>query len=70
MKMRWWWLLLAMGGCAAQSSPLGVCPALVPYTEAEQQTAADELEAPPDKPMLERMMADYGDTRAKLRKCQ
>jgi hypothetical protein len=68
--MRWLLVLLAMGGCAAQPSPLGVCPALVPYTKAEQQTAADELEAPPDKPMLERMMADYGDTRAKLRKCQ
>jgi hypothetical protein len=57
-------IFLALSGCA---SPGPACPPVVAYTPAEQQQAAAELRAPPAKPMLGRMVADYGTMRDRVR---
>jgi hypothetical protein len=57
-------MLLSHAACA---SPGPVCPPVVAYTAAEQQQAAAELRAPPAKPMLGRMVADYGTMRDRVR---
>lgn len=61
-------LLLLLTGCASTSS--NACPPVPPYTDAEQDQAANELQAlPPSDVMLPRMMGDYGVMRAQARDC-
>jgi hypothetical protein len=45
------------------------CPVPVEYSDQDQDRAADELTAPPAKPTLGRMMADYGRLRDQARDC-
>lgn len=55
---------------ACSSTPVALCPAVVPYTQPQQDRAADELGTLPKPSMLGQMMADYGQLRDKLRACQ
>lgn len=59
---------LAITACT--STPVAVCPAVVPYTQGEQTRAADELGTLAKPSMLGQMMADYGQLRERLRACQ
>lgn len=59
-------LALVLAGCAAQpSAPL--CPALTPYTRAEQHALA--LELPHDGPVTTRAIQDWTALRAAVRAC-
>jgi hypothetical protein len=59
--------LCFLGACAAP--PSAVCPAIVPYTAAQQTQVAGELDTLPPQSMTRRFMGDYGELRAKLREC-
>jgi hypothetical protein len=56
-----------LAGCAAAGSDGPLCPALVPYSPAMQQQAADELAALPPDSVLARMIEHYGELRARIR---
>jgi hypothetical protein len=56
-----------LAGCATAGSDGPLCPALVPYSPAMQQRAADELAALPRGSVLARMIEDYGELRARIR---
>lgn len=55
---------------ACSTTPVAVCPAIVPYSLEQQTKAAQELESLPRPSMLERFMQDYGELRARLRACK
>lgn len=58
---------LVLGAC---SQTYGVtCPQLYSYTEEELLTAAAEL-SKADIEVVEKMIADYGNTRDAIRACQ
>ncbi len=61
--------LTLLTSCARVGS--SVCPRPVPYTEADQQRAADELDAIKAQGMtaIPRFMDDYKVERAALRAC-
>lgn len=60
-------LLLSTSSCAAGISDS--CPPVVPYDQATQAAAADELKALPANSALGRMMVDYGIMRSEARAC-
>jgi hypothetical protein len=60
-------LLLAITACS--TTPVLQCPAIVPYTPGQQAEAADEIMALPAGSILEQMMEDYAEIRARLREC-
>lgn len=59
--------MLAIAACS--TTPVPQCPAIVPYTPGQQAEAADEILALPAGSILEQMILDYGELRAKLREC-
>lgn len=67
-------LLIAMlwlTGCEMVGSDLRApCPPVVEYTDVEQATAADEVEALPDGAVIVRMLGDYTVLRDQARSCQ
>ena len=63
-------LSMFMLTACATNTPVAVCPAIVPYSDADQTRAADELDSLPAGAVLRRFIADYGELRAKLRACQ
>ena len=50
-------------------SAAGVCPPVVEYNAAEQERAADEVEALPDGSALIGWLADYSVLRQQARSC-
>lgn len=58
--------ILLLAACTPPP-PVVATPHLVAYTCEEQRQAAAELDAPPPKPMLDRLVADYGTMRAETR---
>jgi hypothetical protein len=61
-------LYSVLAGCS--TTPVPQCIAIVPYTPGQQAEAADEIMALPAGSILEQMILDYGELRAKLRACQ
>jgi hypothetical protein len=61
-------LLILSAGCAPVA--YNACPTIVPYSAADQNQMADELVAPPPKPMIERALRDYAGLRDQVRACQ
>jgi hypothetical protein len=55
---------------ACSGTSVAVCPAIVPYTPAQQTQVADELDTLPPQSMTRRFMGDYGELREKLRECK
>lgn len=56
-----------LAGCATAGSDGPICPALVPYPPDVQIRASDELAALPPDSVLARLIADYGELRARIR---
>jgi hypothetical protein len=67
--MRYAYLAAIMLTAACSTTPALQCPAIVPYTPGQQAEAADEIMALPAGSILEQMMEDYGELRARLREC-
>ena len=63
-------LLLPLACCSSVGPPPSVCPSIVTYSKDEQSRLADEMAAPPYKPMVDRFLADYHTLRNRLRTCQ
>lgn len=66
--------LLMLAACATTPAPTPIaqtqCLPLTPYTQAEQQAAAKELQALPKGSVLSRFITDYGAMRSADRACQ
>lgn len=64
-----WVLVLWMGAGCGSPKP-GPCPPLKPYTQAENEKLAEELESLPDEAVTIDIIADYMALRDQLRACQ
>jgi hypothetical protein len=62
-------LFLWITGCAGAPPMVTACPPVSEIPVSTQAQASAELRAPPPKPALERIMADWIQTRDRLRKC-
>ena len=62
-------LAAVLAGCATTPARRVVCPSVTPYSAAEQNAAADELERLPEGSTLARFVIDYGRLRAAARAC-
>lgn len=63
--MRWLALLL-LAGCEVQ--PILVCLSVANYDRSTQTRALHEMEGLPQGSVLGRMIEDYGDLRARMRR--
>ncbi|MDJ0628830.1 MAG: hypothetical protein QNJ44_11265 [Rhodobacter sp.] len=67
-----WRLLLLIGGLSLTACAPGdfsACPIPKDYSQAEQNAAADELDALPEGSVLADFIGDYGVLRAEARAC-
>ena len=63
---------ICLTGCAEVRSdaPLGACPPVVAYSQAEQARVAEEVAALPERMLIAGWLADYAVLRDQARACQ
>ena len=63
--------MLWLTGCAMGGSDVrAACPPVVEYAAAEQDRAAEEVEALPERAIIVRMLGDYAVLREQARACR
>jgi hypothetical protein len=63
--------MLWLTGCAMVGSDVQTtCPPVVDYSAADQEVAADEVEALPEGAVVIRMLSDYAVLRDQARACR
>ncbi len=63
--------MLSLSGCATDGSePRAPCSPVVEYSDADQERAAEEVDALPEGAVIVRMLSDYAVLRDQARACR